>query len=74
LLQQFASLRDFVEAVKLFVDHSTRLIAMKGTYPDKELEELPDWVNVQSVEPLAVPYLHAERHLVLMSVSNPPRS
>ena len=68
----FASLRDFAEAVRSCADQSTRLLAMKGVYPRKELEELPDWVNVQSVEPLTVPYLHAERHLVLMSVSNPP--
>ena len=70
----FASLKDFVEAVRPFADQSTRLLAMKGAYPQKELEELPDWVNVQSVEPLTVPYLHAERHLVLMSVSNSSRS
>ena len=70
----FASLKDFAEAVRSCADQSTRLLAMKGVYPHKELEELPDWVNVQSVEPLTVPYLHAERHLVLMSVSNPPRS
>ncbi len=70
----FSSLKDFVEAVKPFADESTRLLAMKGVFPHKELEELPGWVNVQSVEPLTVPYLHAERHLVLMSVSNPDRS
>jgi 16S rRNA (guanine527-N7)-methyltransferase len=70
----FASLKDFAEAVRSCADKSTRLLAMKGVYPRKELEELPDWVNVQSVEPLTVPYLHAERHLVLLSVSNPSRS
>ena len=43
---------------------------MKAAYPRKELEELPDWVNVLSVEELTVPYLHAERHLVIMSLSN----
>jgi len=70
----FASLKDFAGAVRSCADHSTRLLAMKGVYPREQLEELPDWVNVQSVEPITVPYLHAERHLVLMSVSNPPRS
>jgi len=65
----FASLSDFVEQVESCADETTRLLAMKGVYPHQELEELPDWVNVQSVEPLTVPYLHAERHLVLMSIS-----
>ena len=68
----FASLKGFVEAVRPCADESTRLLAMKGAYPGAELEELPDWVNVQSVEQLTVPYLHAERHLVMMSISNQP--
>lgn len=66
----FATLQAFAEAVRPCADQSTRLLAMKGVYPHAELEELPGWVNVQSVETLTVPYLHAERHLVLMSVSN----
>ena len=66
----FASLKDFVEAVRPCTDPSSQLLAMKGAYPEKELEELSEWINVQSVEPLTVPYLHAERHLVIMSASN----
>jgi 16S rRNA (guanine527-N7)-methyltransferase len=65
----FASLKQFVEAARDCSDENTQLMAMKGSFPTKELEDLPDWVNVQSIEPLSVPYLHAERHLVLMSVS-----
>jgi len=63
----FASLKQFVEAVRPCADNKTRLLAMKGAYPEKEIEELPAWVKVQSVEKLDVPYLHAERHLVIMS-------
>lgn len=68
----FSSLKDFVEVVRPCADESTRLLAMKGADPGAELEELPAWVNVQSVEQLTVPYLHAERHLIMMSVSNQP--
>ena len=70
----FASLSEFVEAVRPCADQSTRLLAMKGVNPRQELEELPDWVNVESVEQLTVPYLHAERHLVVMSISKTPGS
>ena len=66
----FASLLGFVTAVRPCMNESTRLFAMKAAYPNKELEELPDWVNVLSVEELTVPYLHAERHLVILSLSN----
>ena len=65
----FASLKDFIGAVRPYADESTRFLAMKGAFPDLELEELPGWINVQSVEKLTVPYLHAERHLVIMSLS-----
>ena len=68
----FASLRDFVKAVRPCADENSRLLAMKGAYPGQELEDLPGWVNVQSVEQITVPYLHADRHLVIMSISNQP--
>ena len=68
----FASLKEFVEVVRPCADENTHLLAMKGAYPGQELEELPDWVNVKSVEQLTVPYLHAERHLVIMSISDSP--
>jgi len=68
----FASLKEFVKAARPCADGVSRLLAMKGANPEQELEELPGWVNVESVEPLAVPYLHAERHLVIMSLLDQP--
>ena len=68
----FASLKEFVQAVRPCADEDSLLLAMKGAYPGQEIEELPGWVNVKSVEQLTVPYLHAERHLVIMSISNQP--
>ena len=68
----FASLKEFVQAVRPCADEDTLLLAMKGAYPGQEVEELPGWVNVKSVEQLTVPYLHAERHLVIMSISDQP--
>lgn len=65
----FASLKEFVEAVRPCIDKTTQLLAMKGAYPHKEIEALPRWISVQSVEQLTVPYLHAERHIVIMSAS-----
>ena len=66
----FSSLVNFAEIVRPHMDSGTQLLAMKGAYPHQELEELPGWVNVQSVEKLSVPYLQAERHLVIMSLSD----
>lgn len=70
----FSSLKNFVNAVRPCASETTRLLAMKAAYPHEELEELPGWANLVSVEELKVPYLHAERHLVIMSVSNQSNS
>ena len=65
----FSSLAEFVNIVRPQMDEGTRLLAMKGAYPGDELENLPDWISVDSVEKLSVPYLQAERHLVIMSLA-----
>jgi 16S rRNA (guanine527-N7)-methyltransferase len=65
----FSSLLDFVTAVRHLAAPESRLLAMKGRRPDRERAALPGWVRVQSVERIEVPYLHAERHLVIMCVS-----
>jgi len=70
----FSSLKNFAQAVRPCAGETTRLLAMKAAYPHEELEELPSWANLISVEELKVPYLHAERHLVIMSVSNQSNS
>jgi len=65
----FSSLTDFVNSVRHLADGRTRLIAMKGKNPEAQVEALPGWVKLDQVEPISVPDLHAERHLVIMSVS-----
>jgi 16S rRNA (guanine527-N7)-methyltransferase len=43
------------------------LAAMKGVYPQEELDRLPAGFRLLDVVPLAVPGLDAERHLVLLA-------
>jgi 16S rRNA (guanine527-N7)-methyltransferase len=64
----FASLAAFVEAAR-HLAHAANLLAMKGRYPAAELDDLPDWVQLHSVEKLEVPGLQEDRHLVIMSVN-----
>jgi 16S rRNA (guanine527-N7)-methyltransferase len=59
----FASLADMVAWCR-HLPASGTLLAMKGRYPKDELQALPDDVKVISVQPVRVPGLTAERHLV----------
>ncbi|MDB5798809.1 MAG: gidB [Paucimonas sp.] len=60
----FAELRDFVAWSGHLLETGGRFVAMKGVEPAGEISALPaPWVATR-VEPLRVPGLEAERHLV----------
>ena len=47
---------------------------MKGTYPEKELEEIKAFPLHTHIVPLHVPFLNAQRHLVVMKLANLAKS
>lgn len=60
----FADLSDFVNWSSHLLAEEGRYIALKGTAPRDEQERVPQAWRVTKVEPLQVPRLGAERHLV----------
>lgn len=64
----FSSLASFVASVRHLLSPGGRLLAMKGHFPADEIEALPAGLRVESVEKIAVPGLHENRHLVIMSL------
>jgi 16S rRNA (guanine527-N7)-methyltransferase len=65
----FADLSDFVNWSCHLLAEGGRYIALKGVAPKDEQERLPaDW-KVTGLEPLQVPRLGAERHLVFIERS-----
>jgi 16S rRNA (guanine527-N7)-methyltransferase len=62
----FADLSDFVNWSGHVLQEGGQFIALKGTAPAEERERLPAPWKVQKLEPLAVPGLDAERHLVFI--------
>jgi 16S rRNA (guanine527-N7)-methyltransferase len=62
----FADLSDFVNWSGHLLQEGGRFIALKGTAPAEERERLPEPWKVQKLEPLEVPGLEAERHLVFI--------
>ena len=62
----FADLSDFVNWSGHLLAEGGRFIALKGVAPSDERERLPqDW-KVVDLQPLQVPRLEAERHLVFI--------
>ena len=62
----FADLSDFVEWSGHLLQDGGKFIALKGVAPSEERERLPqDW-KVTALQPLQVPRLGAERHLVFI--------
>jgi 16S rRNA (guanine527-N7)-methyltransferase len=63
----FASMTDMLTWCKHLPGSNGRFFAMKGAAVQEEIAALPDFVKVASVQPLAVPQLHAQRHLVILN-------
>ncbi len=63
----FAELADFVNWSGHLLAPDGQFIAMKGVLPEQEIAALPATWQVTSVQPLKVPGLDAERHLIFMA-------
>jgi 16S rRNA (guanine527-N7)-methyltransferase len=66
----FADLSDFVNWSGHVLAEGGQFIALKGTAPAEERERLPEPWKVQKLEPLEVPGLDAERHLVFIKAES----
>jgi len=63
----FAPLPELAAKVAGLAGAATRVLALKGKYPQEELAGLaPEW-SVDEVRPLRIPGLEAERHLVVLT-------
>ena len=65
----YSGLAEFATDSRHLLGPETRLLAMKGRFPEKEMARLPDWIRVERVAQLSVPGLHEQRHLVMMSLT-----
>jgi 16S rRNA (guanine527-N7)-methyltransferase len=62
----FADLSDFVNWSSHLLAEGGRYIALKGVAPEDERQRLPAEWRVSGLQPLQVPRLGAERHLVFI--------
>lgn len=61
----FAELSEFIRACGHLVVRGGHLAAMKGSYPQAELDAMPTGWTCSRVAPIKVPLLEAARHVVL---------
>jgi 16S rRNA (guanine527-N7)-methyltransferase len=71
ICRAFSSLSDFVEKSRHLCHPHGQFLALKGHYPVAELEFLPDYCELQTIHPLAIPGLHEQRHLVILQLKPP---
>jgi 16S rRNA (guanine527-N7)-methyltransferase len=67
----FGSLDHFTAQTRHLLARGGVWVAQKGRIPKEEMAQLPDDLQVFHVEPVTVPALDAERHLVWMRKVNP---
>jgi len=66
LSRAFASLDDMLEWCHHLPNKSGKFYALKGVVPTEELARLPAHLVLDKIQPLVVPELDGERHLVLI--------
>jgi 16S rRNA (guanine527-N7)-methyltransferase len=64
LSRAFASLTDMITWCKHLTDENGRFYALKGVYPEQELQKLPPGIELVTSYVIAVPELTGERHLI----------
>ncbi len=64
LSRAFASLKDMLHWCQHLVDCQGSFLALKGQFPTQEIAELPEAFKIISSEPVEVPGLDAERHII----------
>lgn len=60
----FAAINDMLQLTQHLLAPGGRFLAMKGVYPEQEIQAIPDRFRVAACYPVSVPGLAAERHLV----------
>lgn len=62
----FSDLAEFTRLTRHLLALEGRWLAMKGVRPADEMAALPAGISIAAIEPLAVPGLDAERHLIIL--------
>lgn len=67
LSRAFASLNDMLTWCHHLPTNDGKFFALKGQYPQQELDELSEQYKIEQIIPLKVPGVDGERHIVIIS-------
>lgn len=67
LSRAFASINDMLHWCRHLTDKEGEFLALKGQYPESEIQQIPSEFNMISSDKIDVPGLDAERHLIRLS-------
>ncbi|HET9113405.1 MAG TPA: 16S rRNA (guanine(527)-N(7))-methyltransferase RsmG [Burkholderiales bacterium] len=62
----FSDINQFVGMSMQVLEKGGRWYSMKGLLPEGELQQIPAGIEVLTIQPLNIPLLAAQRHLVIM--------
>ncbi|MCL1886944.1 MAG: 16S rRNA (guanine(527)-N(7))-methyltransferase RsmG [Betaproteobacteria bacterium] len=62
----FSDLSTFIEVSGHLLSDEGSFYAMKGSMPEHEIDALPAGLKLKAVVPLKIPFLNAERHLLVL--------
>ena len=66
LSRAFSSLKVMLLGTSHLINETGQFLAMKGTYPEHEIQDIPAEFRLINVYKLTIKELNAERHLVCM--------
>ena len=67
ICRAFTSLAQFIDSTRSVAGANTVLAAMKGKLPQSEIQQIPPTWQVSNIQPVQVPELEAERHLIILN-------
>ena len=70
LSRAFATLKDMTDNARHLLSEGGRFLAMKGRYPEQELEELDRKFSFEKAYPLNIPGLDVERYLIEIAIKS----
>ncbi len=67
ICRAYSAISQFVEQTRALLHPGIELLAMKGLFPQSEIDNLPHDIVVQSQHELQVPFLNEQRHLIILT-------